>query len=403
MRPRPIDGKARGNDVDRIQMTTPANLCHEDAERISDAIDKFEDLVLNSGAARIFLIGAGCSYCAGLPLTMDLTSNVLENGKLNETAKNILSKVKDSFDGGAGSHIEDYLSEIIDLLAIAERRASRGVVDTKIQVGDGEFTVDQIREAVENIKRAIANSIDQPLTIDTHRQFVGALHRPMRGDLRSGRERVDYLILNYDTAIEDALGLEEIPYADGIDGGATGPWNPETFDREGLAARVFKLHGSIDWSSIEGRELPFRVSPKVHVASPEDRNVLIWPASTKYKEAQLDPYAQLIDRAREVLRPMSDRQTVLVVCGYSFGDQHINEEIDTALRVSNGNLTLVAFTSDDTLVGQLQKWNEDPTVREQVLIFADKGFFHGEEKFEIDGSIGWWRFEEITRLLGGER
>ena len=58
-------------------MTTQANISHADAERISDATDRFEELVLNSGAARIFLIGAGCSYCAGLPLTMDLTSDVL--------------------------------------------------------------------------------------------------------------------------------------------------------------------------------------------------------------------------------------------------------------------------------------------------------------------------------------
>ena len=384
-------------------MTTSVNISHEDEERISAATDKFEDLVLNSGAARIFLIGAGCSCCAGLPLTMGLTSDVLENGQLDETAKNILSLVKDLFNGGAGSHIEDYLSEIIDLLAIAERRASRGVEDTKIPVGRVEFTVDQIRESVESIKRGIANRIDRPLTIDTHRRFVGALHRPMRGDLRAGRERVDYLVLNYDTAIEDALGLEEIPYADGIDGGATGPWNPQTYDREGLGARVFKLHGSIDWAAIEGKELPFRVSPKVLMASPEDRNVLIWPASTKYKEAQLDPYAQLINRARDILRPTSGSQAVLVVCGYSFGDQHINEEIDTALKISGGNLTLIVFTSDDILDGQLKQWNEDPIVGEQVLIFANKGFFHGQEKFEIGGSIGWWRFEEITRLLGGER
>ena len=139
------------------------------------------------------------------------------------------------------------------------------------------------------------------------------------------------------------------------------------------------------------------------MASPEDRNVLIWPASTKYKEAQLDPYAQLINRARGILRPTSGSQAVLVVCGYSFGDQHINEEIDTALKISGGNLTLIVFTSDDILDGQLKQWNEDPIVGEQVLIFANKGFFHGQEKFEIGGSIGWWRFEEITRLLGGER
>lgn len=139
------------------------------------------------------------------------------------------------------------------------------------------------------------------------------------------------------------------------------------------------------------------------MANPEDRNILIWPASTKYKEAQMDPYAQLINRARDVLRPTSGAQAVLVVCGYSFGDQHINEEIETALRISDGNLTLVAFTSDEILTGQLQKWNEATDVAQQVLIFADKGFFHGQERFETGESIGWWRFEEVTRLLGGER
>ena len=31
-----------------------------------------------------------------------------------------------------------------------------------------------------------------------------------------------YLVLNYDTIIEDALGLGNIPYADGLSGGASG-------------------------------------------------------------------------------------------------------------------------------------------------------------------------------------
>ena len=110
-----------------------------------------------------------------------------------------------------------------------------------------------------------------------------------------------------------------------------------------------------------------------------------------------------INRARDILRPTSGSQAVLVICGYSFGDQHINEEIDTALRLSDGNLTVVAFTSENTLVGQLKGWNEDPVVGEQVLVYANMGFFHGEEKFKTSESIGWWRFEEIARLLGGER
>ena len=77
------------------------------------------------------------------------------------------------------------------------------------------------------------------------------------------------------------------------------------------------------------------------------RHILIWPASTKYREAQLDPYAQLAERARHVLRPLGGSQCVLIVCGYRFRDAHINLELDRALRESARNLTIVAFTSDN--------------------------------------------------------
>ena len=43
-------------------------------------------------------------------------------------------------------------------------------------------------------------------------------------------------------------------------------------------------------------------------------------SSTKYQEAQLDPFAQLLNRARMALRPSSGSQRLLVICGYSFGD-----------------------------------------------------------------------------------
>ena len=384
-------------------MTPYTDENNTDAQLVSAAIDKFEELVLHTGAARAFLIGAGCSKCAGLPLTMELTSIVLESDRLEEATKDILSSVRNSFAGGAGAHIEDYLSEIIDLLAIAERRLERGVPDPKVIVGKETYTVQQMRAAVEGIKREIAKTVGQRLDIDMHRKFVAALHRPVRGDLNSPQEQVDYLVLNYDTAIEDALGLQRIPYADGIDGGATGSWNPQTFERQGLAARVLKLHGSIDWYEIEGEDLPFRVGPNVNAPGPSQRNIVIWPASTKYKETQLDPYAQLATRARQTLRPRPGSQTVLVICGYSFGDQHVNEEIDTALKNSDGNLTVVAFSGENRLVGQLKKWNEDPTVNERVLIFGKNGFFHGTDGFETDQCLSWWRFEEVTRLLGGER
>ena len=114
------------------------------------------------------------------------------------------------------------------------------------------------------------------------------------------------------------------------------------------------------------------------MADANDRRILIWPASTKYRETQLDPFAQLLERARRVMQPKRGSQRVLVICGYGFGDAHINIEVDRALRESAGDLTVVAFTSENEPTGQLKTWTEDKMIREQVLIFANRGFFHGD-------------------------
>lgn len=128
---------------------------------------------------------------------------------------------------------------------------------------------------------------------------------------------------------------------------------------------------------------------------------MIWPASTKYRETQLDPYANLLQRARFVLNPTNGDQKVLLVAGYSFGDSHINLEIERGLKSSKGNLTLVAFTSDTWPNGVLKKWHEDSTINEQVLIFADKGFFHASHVLTSPNSIEWWKFENLTQILEG--
>ena len=94
---------------------------------------------------------------------------------------------------------------------------------------------------------------------------------------------------------------------------------------------------------------------------------------------------------------------MLTICGYGFGDAHINIEVDRALRESAGNLTVVAFTNENEPTGQLKAWNDDKNVREQVLIFANRGFFHGAAKETSTADFPWWKFEIITRLLGGER
>ena len=382
-------------------MTVPDDLSALEKKPFADAVVKFEELLAQGG--RAFLIGAGCSKCAGLPLTTQLTENVLSTSALDTTTKDIFAAIRDLFAGAADPNIEDYLSELIDLLAIAERRTMRGATQKDIVLAGVQYDEVSLRTAADQVKEAIAEIIEKKVSTETHQDFVRALHRPQRPGKSLTSQTVDYLVLNYDTVLEDALALERVPFADGLDGGVTGWWHPQIFDRADVAARVLKLHGSINWCEFQDDPLPRRIGDRLQLPDITARHILIWPASTKYREAQLDPYAQLAERARHVLRPLGGSQCVLIVCGYRFRDAHINLELDRALRESARNLTIVAFTSDDEPSGTLKKWHEDASVTEQVLVFANRGFFHGAQSAPSSTDLLWWKFENVTRLLGGER
>ena len=366
----------------------------------SEAVDKLEKLMAQS--LRAFLIGAGCSKCAGLPLTIELTNDVLENNILDKLSKELLTVVKNNFSGSSLSNIEDYLSELIDYLAILERRIDKNSNNKNILLGTFECNKNILTNAIDQIKQAIVDTIDKNISIETHWDFIKTIHRPIRPGKSGGNQCVDYLVLNYDTLIEDALALEKISFADGLSGGVTGWWDPKSFSKNDLFARVIKLHGSINWRQFPNESLPRRVSNSISGTNVPGQRIVIWPASTKYREIQLDPYAQLIKLAREILRPKDGSQRVLAICGYSFGDNHINLEIDRALYESR-DLTVLVFWSDDILNDILQKWHNDISVREQVLIYGKRGFWHGTTIIPASVDLPWWKFESLTRLLGGER
>ncbi len=364
-----------------------------------EAINKLEELLSHSKAV---LLGAGASFCAGLPLTNQLTERALKSEKLSADSKQILTAIQNSFAGASpASHIEDYLSELVDWLAITTRRANRNVPANNVPIGVSEYTNDQLLQAINEIKLAIFEVINVDVDSAIHERFVQALHRPMRPGKDSQSSSIDYLVMNYDTLIEDSLALSQLRYADGLEGGVSGWWNPSAFEQNNLDARVFKLHGSINWAEHTSSSTPLRIAPHLKRSQEQAAKIMIWPASTKYRETQLDPYANLMHRARAVLNPQGGSQRVLLIAGYSFGDAHINLEIERGLKASNGNLTVVAFTSDAKPSGALRTWYEDNSINEQVLIFADKGFFHAEQKAISTNSIEWWRFENITKILEG--
>ena len=131
--------------------------------------------------------------------------------------------------------------------------------------------------------------------------------------------------------------------------------------------------------------------------------VVIWPASTKYRETRIDPFAHLSEVAWASLRPTGGVPIVLVICGYSFGDAHINDEITSALREASGELTLVVFTSEvqPAQNDQLREWQEDEKLTDNVLVFAKGGFFHGRVALTSQEELDWWQFEKMVETNEG--
>jgi hypothetical protein len=367
---------------------------------LRSAIEQLRNLLSHSKAV---LLGAGASFCAGLPLTDQLTKNLLESESLSDDAKGILNCIKNAFDkSGSPSHIEDYLSELVDWLAISSRRTGENSTESQVSIGDMAVTNQQLINAISDIKKAISEQIKKEVNPEFHKRFVSALHTPIRPGKNNLNGCIDYIVMNYDTLIEDALALSKLRYADGLTGGETGWWDPVTFESREVKARVLKLHGSINWIECPESRMPMRIAS--HLRHDEDSNsqIMIWPASTKYRETQLDPYADLMCQARKVLNPKNGTQRVLMVIGYSFGDSHINLEIERGLKASRGNLTVIVFTSEDNPKGILNSWYEDKNINEQVLIFAKKGFFHADQKITCKNDAEWWKFENLTEILEGD-
>jgi len=374
--------------------------------------DLLEQLDRHLASANLaWLLGAGISVDASIPLMYPLTDRVMklldesEHKTLLETLRSVLPD---------HANIEHLLSSIGDYTALAERSN-----DQSVDVGGTTFTAEKLKEAHATVVDKIAETIrwgyepvnddDHPerigsaeepiIKIDVHRAFVSALFNTTQAGLQERRGPVRIFSTNYDTLLEDALSLEAISYWDGFSGGAVA-FRAHGFGQDepskGYRAHVVKLHGSIDWHLGEdGRVWRVRDGD----AYPERRQrVLIYPQATKYLATQRDPFAAQFDLLRRALANLSDN--VLAICGYSFGDDHINQEIEHAMDHPNSRTTLLAFCNE--IPECLEDWRKRAWGA-RVYIATPKGLFVGEEgphnEPSTGGSRGWWRFSGLTKLL----
>jgi hypothetical protein len=376
----------------------------------NDSLKQLDELLAASNQSWFF--GAGVCVNAGIPLMGPLTSRVLARAKSDDKeGHSILQSVKKELP--SESHIEHILSQLSDYSTIAER--SKG---NTVNVGSQALELDTLRELHEKILTRIAETIrwgyfpangDKPeqigtqenpiVKIDEHEKFVSALFNRSQAGVAERRSAVKIFTINYDTLFEDALALGCFSYWDGFSGGAVAYRNYHFGDQEpksGFRAHVIKLHGSIDWY-LGDDDRVWRVRDGDLYPRTLSR-VLIYPQATKYLATQRDPFASQFDLFRRTLS--AHAENVLVICGYSFGDEHINKEIELSLQQSSNKTTILAFSKDLNAV--LQRWRESSwgkrlyAITEEGLYVGNEGPFYSPDK---DVKRDWWKFEGVTKIL----
>lgn len=277
-----------------------------------------------------FFLGAGCPTSirvdrggtkeALIPNIIGLTDKIRVSMEASADHKApftlILRRLRDS--ASNKRTVEHVLTHIRGLLEVVED-------------GDlGTVTKDDLRELDMAICREITEVMRVRLpTKDTpYHQLAAWINSIPRA------HPVEVFTSNYDLLMEQAFEECGVPYFDGFSGSDRTFFDVPSMEQEKLPpqwARLWKVHGSINWWRTKDANIQRREK-----GDAGDRQ-MIHPSHLKYDESRKMPYLAMQDRLRSFL---SRGQAVLVTCGYSFLDGHINLAILDGL---GGNPSAVCF------------------------------------------------------------
>ncbi|HET9768530.1 MAG TPA: SIR2 family protein [Thermoanaerobaculia bacterium] len=261
------------------------------------------------------LVGAGAARSAGLLDLIGLQDAVSQSPNLSEAQRR---QVAELF---ASRNLEETLSYLRRIATLLTENQSLG-----------EFTASSARDLHLAITKAIIPALDHT-TADAE-PFHHLASWASGGYYRLP---IEIFTINYDLLLETGLEDLGVPYFDGFVGTMAGQFRPELVDSldssEGAYrlpatfVRLWKLHGSVNWEEIvvDGRRRIIRRG----IVIKEGATAAIYPSDEKYDQSRRVPFVVLMDRLR---RALSMPETLTLVAGYSFGDQHLNEMLFDAAR-----------------------------------------------------------------------
>jgi hypothetical protein len=206
---------------------------------------------------------------------------------------------------------------------------------------------------------------------------------------------VEIFTTNYDYLFEIALEGLGIPYFDGFSGSYEPFFCPEAvedMDAYLHLVKLWKMHGSLGWVFRESDKAVIRKQP--NTVESDDESILIYPSHLKYNASKKQPYVGLIDRLCTFLQ---QDDAVLITCGYSFGDSHINERIATSLRRgANSHVIAMYYDKYGEKNNPLYRLTDEKDAVREMATNGTKGKMsvYGVRHAVIGGKFGEWKLRD---------
>lgn len=297
----------------------------------SGYVDQLKQLLISDKKKIAFLCGAGTSLARKIedspfvPAIGDLTDRIEKEISSNPKYKTAINEIKKEI--GKDYNIETLLSNL----------------EQKFQViGEGELNglkAEDIHNLIENIKHQIRGKVsihekilkdDKYLRNLNHCDFAEWIGRIDR------KYPIEIFTTNYDYLFELGLESKNIPYYDGFTGSYKPFFDSESVENLNFApywTKLWKIHGSLGWHFDQK-------SKKVLRKDSDGKDILIYPSILKYTDSKKQPYISFLDRLNNFLK---QDDAILIVCGYSFRDEHVNERILTALDTNKSSHVYVLY------------------------------------------------------------
>lgn len=276
-----------------------------------------------------FLFGAGASFQAGYPLMTTLTRYVvaeLTAGERDDLATVLSASGRTYDDSTATPNIE----EIADL-----------TIAHSINSGDARYT---------NLERRLRDLIVQMLLSVSSPDFTHHVNffRGLKRRTFGLPSTVWIFTTNYDVLFETAAAIAGVRLENGFSGTTTSFLDIARFGQlhgnsdgqrflphAGLVVKLVKLHGSLSWYADGGQVL----EQHPNSLAPALPRTMVLPRRRKIMDTLSPPYDQLFALAS---RTIGSECRYLISCGFSYGDEHINQNILLpALRAGKCRLTAI--------------------------------------------------------------